>query len=63
MTITIGSWVIPMFATILAFIGAFVFTPSSKGGMLDFTPLALIFFLLLATIVSLISWLVWAVTI
>ena len=61
-TITIGTWIIPTVLTIIAFLTAYLNRePSTGGGMyFDFSGLADMFFYGLATIFSLIVWLIWS---
>lgn len=60
MTFTIGSWVIPAFITLIAYLCAIGSTPDRGGGYFDFGGFVVMFYLGVATIVSLIAWLVWA---
>jgi hypothetical protein len=56
-TIHFGTWVIPVFLTIICYLVALLTSPSANE---DPWGMARMFFLLLATIGSLISWLAWA---
>ncbi len=53
MTITIGLWIIPLIITIVAFISALIHSDDDwLGGFFE---------MVLALLVSLVSWLIWAV--
>jgi hypothetical protein len=59
MMISVGLWIVPTVATVLAFWTAWIKQPSvQKYGVA--TPLAKGFFYALAFVLSLVSWLVWA---
>lgn len=63
MSITIGSWVIPAFITMIGMLLPFVVTPKPQhGGYLPDIGPAIIFVLVMAAgiIVGLAAWLVWA---
>jgi hypothetical protein len=58
MTITLGWWVLPLMVTIAAFVAAGSYRPRPSGyGYGDITGALLV---MVALIVSLIAWLVWA---
>ena len=61
MTLTIGWWALPTFITIAAIYVALREWPEQRGDY-DFSPIIGIFFLAAALIVSLIAWLIWALT-
>jgi hypothetical protein len=62
MTITIGTWAIPLVISITCFLAVFLTKPKTMGGYLDpmFAALQVLASLAGATIISLIAWLVWA---
>lgn len=59
MTITIGAWIIPLVLTLLA-MGA-VFAKWPDGGRYGAGHLLGLYYLMIATILSLATWLIWAV--
>ncbi len=61
MDITIPSWALPLVGSAVAFVVAFVAIPEGRGAY-DFTPLIGCVYLPLAACVSLVFWLVWALS-
>ena len=63
MTITISWWAIPLIITIISFIVAWRLKPKNVGGDYSFIGdgIAFLFFYGIATVVSLVSWLIWAI--
>ena len=59
-TITIGMWVMPTLLTILSFIWAYSKRDTGGGNYLDFSGMFDLIYYGIATIISLISWLVWS---
>jgi len=63
MTITLGSWILPLAVTFLAFAASYALTPAAKpsGYFPDFGPAIIgALLMLLAVVVSLSAWLLWA---
>lgn len=58
MTITVGAWIVPLLITIISIWIAFAETDTRSGGYL--AGIEILFYLPLAVIVSLVSWLIWA---
>ena len=61
MTLTIGWWVAPAFITLAAVYVALRESPEQRGDY-DFSPIVGCLYLAAALIVSLVSWLIWALT-
>lgn len=60
MTVTVGAWIIPLFITIGSFVLAGTSVPKRSGDYDFGSGLVGLIYLAGAAIVSLISWLIWA---